>query len=501
MIPPECSEAEVVAAVKSLYGDHLRPYGRLLRKRLVERILAATAKQVDIDLRHLRAACEASCDLEVSEQGSDWSALLRGAASAPCASDAALVDVYSPEDTYPDALWAQATEYFRGLEERDVVLPGGRYSCAQELLSRGLPFLEGRCLGEVCHIVQLAISKRKILGYLNGAVVPHGWSQSLLKESCAKQRCPCEGAVVRGKTVAEWGDVRRCLGEIVRTTVRTNGWMPLSNVKRLFRSRFHLVLSETALGHSKLSEMLRDPRLRDVCSIRLRGNVYAVLPPEQPRAPERVAISLAATLQPGVQPAPAGKKACAKRPGASPELAAGLATGGGAASRTLRFEAEQPAVLSLPSCARSNDAPMLWPNAEPMFDPSAFKVGGDHVKNTFIHAEGSPTSPVRRAVRRNRTLPKDLGSSRDAFQDACRALSFFPGAELGGAGAGSDADARSCSTDSPRSASSGGSPRAGAEAAEACGTHLDGCCATAGARGGPAAAAPTLFQHLHAPRQ
>ena len=187
MAPPECFETEVVAAVVSLYSDRLRPYGRLLRKRLVERIFAATSRQVDIDLRQLRATCETSCDLEVAEQGSDWSALLRCPAAWQCRTpSSALVDVYSGGDPYPEDLWRTATEYFQGLDEFDMVLPGGRYACAQELLSRRLSFLAGRCLGEVCHIVELAISKRKILGYLNGDVVPHDRSQSLLKEHCAK---------------------------------------------------------------------------------------------------------------------------------------------------------------------------------------------------------------------------------------------------------------------------------------------------------------------------
>ena len=54
--------------------------------------------------------------------------------------------------------------------------------------------------------------------------------------------------------------------------------IPLSNVKRLFRSRYHTELSETALGHSKLSELLQDPRLKDICHVRLQGHGYVVGP-------------------------------------------------------------------------------------------------------------------------------------------------------------------------------------------------------------------------------
>jgi hypothetical protein len=59
------------------------------------------------------------------------------------------------------------------------------------------------------------------------------------------------------------------------------GSMPLSNVKRLFRSRFRVELSETALGHSKLSELLNDPRLQDICFVRLQGHGYVVVHPRQ----------------------------------------------------------------------------------------------------------------------------------------------------------------------------------------------------------------------------
>lgn len=37
-------------------------------------------------------------------------------------------------------------------------------------------------------------------------------------------------------------------------------------------------LSETALGHSKLSELLQDPRLEDICNVRLHGHGYVVVP-------------------------------------------------------------------------------------------------------------------------------------------------------------------------------------------------------------------------------
>merc|ERR1719174_427825 len=94
---------------------------------------------------------------------------------------------------FPNAggMWGAAAAYFQLLSGDNMYLPGGRYSCAQELQARDLAFLQGCSLGRVCHIVQLAISQKKLLGYLNGAVVPYAFSQSMVKEQCAQLNTVC----------------------------------------------------------------------------------------------------------------------------------------------------------------------------------------------------------------------------------------------------------------------------------------------------------------------
>jgi hypothetical protein len=54
--------------------------------------------------------------------------------------------------------------------------------------------------------------------------------------------------------------------------------VPLSNVKRIFRSQYKTELSETALGYSKLSELLRDPYVSDLCIVELQRTGYAMIP-------------------------------------------------------------------------------------------------------------------------------------------------------------------------------------------------------------------------------
>eukprot|EP00931_Biecheleriopsis_adriatica_P119285 TRINITY_DN94524_c0_g1_i1.p1 TRINITY_DN94524_c0_g1~~TRINITY_DN94524_c0_g1_i1.p1 ORF type:complete len:763 (-),score=140.83 TRINITY_DN94524_c0_g1_i1:164-2452(-) len=264
---------EITAAIETLYADQLKPYGRILRKRLAERASSNGQGNVDVDIKRLKSGCESCHWLFVqAEEGGDWCALLNGRHTN-------FIDVYSPQDLYPPELWQSASAYFESLDDSNMVLPGGRYSCAQALVSRGLPFLQGRTLGEVSHIVQLAISQKKILGYLNGAVVPYGRSLSMIKERCAERQKACTNtARGTGSDLADWDIVKKGIKEILDGLSPGTPSIPLSNIKRLFRSRYHVELSETALGHSKLSELLQDQRLQDVCFVRLQGHGYVVSP-------------------------------------------------------------------------------------------------------------------------------------------------------------------------------------------------------------------------------
>lgn len=286
-------EELVLRAVSTLYGDDLRPFGRILRKRVAE--LAAEAAEghsaalvldaedlPDVDARHLREVCDNSAAIVVeAEEGGDWAALLAGRPSQ-------FVDIYSPEDTYPQALWTEAAEYFDSLRDEEAELPGGRYSCACALMGRRLPFLEGRKLGQVCHIVQLAISQKKILRYFNGAVVPSSLERCVRsQQQCANAAGGPSGSAPTGPLQpASWEVALRFTKDIVDSAqVPPEGGLPqvpLSNVKRLFRSRYCLDLNEATLGYSKLSELLQDPRFESVCKVKLQGQGYVVVPVGSP---------------------------------------------------------------------------------------------------------------------------------------------------------------------------------------------------------------------------
>eukprot|EP00927_Polykrikos_kofoidii_P024121 TRINITY_DN21_c0_g1_i2.p1 TRINITY_DN21_c0_g1~~TRINITY_DN21_c0_g1_i2.p1 ORF type:complete len:752 (+),score=121.06 TRINITY_DN21_c0_g1_i2:57-2258(+) len=285
---------EVIAAVESLYVDESKPVGRLLRKRIVEldarargtwdtatdiNLSAGENQLPEVDMVQLRSLCEACGRFAVEpEEGGDWSVTLIGR-------QARFVDVYSTVDVYPEDMWAAAATYVEESGD-DLALPGGRYSCAQALCARSLPFLQGFSLGQVCHIVQLAMTQKKILGYLSGAIVPYSRSLSKVKEHCAGQHKACDNSCQEAADLpcASWEQARHCMGIIVEEAASRDereglGVVPLSCVKRLFRTQFQLELSETVLGHSKLSELLQDAKFVDICSVRLDGHGYAVTLP------------------------------------------------------------------------------------------------------------------------------------------------------------------------------------------------------------------------------
>jgi len=276
-------EAELLWAIHSLYDDKLKPCSRLLRLRLAEQSGPRGGELKNCDVGQLMALCQscASLHVEVSDEGRDWCALLPSRSSD-------FIDVYSEVDCYPEALWHAAEAYFKSLgESNDHKLPRGRYASARELMSRCLPFLMGFALGNICHFVQIAISKRKLLGYVDGGIVPYAHSTSMVKSCYAQDRLPFPAPSTTTNRrasqpkleVADWETARARLHEILgRAAERGSGLVQLSNVKRLFRSLFQVELSETALGHTTLTGLLNDARFRDICAIQPQGCGHVVVP-------------------------------------------------------------------------------------------------------------------------------------------------------------------------------------------------------------------------------
>lgn len=261
--------AELVAAARSLLEDELKPFGRVLLKRLRERMAAREALEhglpedsVDvesmprIDPKRLRRACEDCRELIFqSEDGQEYSVI-------PWKGSLPFLDVCSPFDMYPAELWENVVDYLKHLPEDVSQLPGGRYESARVLSTRKLPFLAGFSLGRICHIVYIATSQRKLLGYAGGFLVPYEQSDAWKKEQCAMQQSPVTEASTR---IASWDDVVMCMRKLLQSG--DAGGVAISNIKRMVLSRFNVELSETALGHTRLQDVLCDPRLQEVCTL------------------------------------------------------------------------------------------------------------------------------------------------------------------------------------------------------------------------------------------
>jgi len=430
-------ERETVAAVETLYADQLKPYGRILRKRLEERAVAAGRQTPEFDTSALKAICESCCILRVEgEAGGDWSVLLRDRLDS-------FVDVYSPEDVYPTSLWNAIRRYLDGPEGTTLKLAGGRYSCAQDLVAKRLPFLAGLSLGQVCHLVQLAISQKTLLGYFDGAVVPYWRSQSMLKQRCAEREC-ASGTTAKGAGLGTW-DMLRSFLEGSLGGLDPGEFIPLSNFKRLFKQRHGAELSETALGHAKLSELLRDPRVSELCTVRLRNHGYAVFPGQRPAAPTalRKPICLADSLRGEDQGAGAasgspcgarGSGPARRRPAAlddegaspsgarSPRPAAGP-SGGPEVVFPPTPEGETPhwqAGLGLPTllasraglgaraAAAEGEKPQGGTWAVPLLTPLTMGRLRSSEHKTFIHMAGLPATPQAGSSSRSSSVPRDI---------------------------------------------------------------------------------------------
>lgn len=376
------AEAEARSAVISLYADELKPFGRILRKRIAERILEgqgqdASISNVDalpeVDTKQVRAVCESCAALRVDdEDGGDWSAVFRDRPET-------FVDVYSPVDCYPEHFWSGLQAYFLSIAGQDMSLPGGRYACAQALKAIQLPVLKGFSLGRICHVVQLAISQKKILGYMNGAVVPYKRSQSMLKDQCAMYGQPNtsnnNGQInISPLPIASLGDARKHLCEILDTG---NGEVPLSNVKRLFRSRFQLELSETSFGYSKLSELLQDSNFSDMCKVELRGHGYTVIRFDQQAGP----------------------------PANASRFHAALVTDG---QRRVPLCADEP--LSFDNNDSSAEGSTTAQLCRSPFKDSRDGLVACSVQHTFLQYK-VPQTPLPGPKRRAQSLPKDMGRS------------------------------------------------------------------------------------------
>eukprot|EP00931_Biecheleriopsis_adriatica_P105704 TRINITY_DN80244_c0_g1_i1.p1 TRINITY_DN80244_c0_g1~~TRINITY_DN80244_c0_g1_i1.p1 ORF type:complete len:561 (-),score=110.28 TRINITY_DN80244_c0_g1_i1:89-1666(-) len=141
-------------------------------------------------------------------------------------------------------------------------LPGScshdRCTIADWLRSRS-PFepLRQLSLGRAMALVNLLLSSHSVLGKRQGRLVPYPFSEEFEKQDNARRHVPTglrEGEVC----VTSWPQLLELLAVILE---ENGGELMSARLKVMFRTRFGLELSETALGHMSLGSLLEDPRM------------------------------------------------------------------------------------------------------------------------------------------------------------------------------------------------------------------------------------------------
>jgi len=127
------------------------------------------------------------------------------------------------------------------------------------------------------------------VGFREHRLVPYETSVVELRRRRAEKAEPASELLDAevGLPVADLAQTKECLEALLLLSRRGGeedrqqgeqqlGTLPLSNVKRLFRSRFGLELSETVFGHVRVCDLLRDERFADLCSLSMSGSTCMV---------------------------------------------------------------------------------------------------------------------------------------------------------------------------------------------------------------------------------
>jgi hypothetical protein len=156
------------------------------------------------------------------------------------------VDIDSQQDPYDEVMW----EAFGKFLEGEHAFAGGRYGMARELMQRSLACLAEYSLGEVCHIVQLAIQRRNLIVYHRKMLKP---IQTVL---CQSDQADA-GAAAEGEEIKGMDDLCQVL---FRMLVHHPQGIRLCRMKQMVKHEFSRRLSETAFQCTKLVELFnREP--------------------------------------------------------------------------------------------------------------------------------------------------------------------------------------------------------------------------------------------------
>jgi len=232
--------AVLVSTLESLYEDRIKPMANYVKGRLKERSCPEIMSKAFVELYQLYP------DLFIVQNPNGGDEATMFFLTEP-AGFKGWVDIDSPEDPYDEAMWAELAKFLNG----EHTFAGGRYGMARELMQRNLPFLANHSLGEVCHIVQLAIQHRRLIVYHRKMLKP---IQTVLCQLGPDGFAAATAeAALEGEEIKDMDDLCGVLFRMLLTH-HQNG-IRLCRMKQIIKHEFGRKLSEMAFQCTKLIEL------------------------------------------------------------------------------------------------------------------------------------------------------------------------------------------------------------------------------------------------------
>ncbi|PFH32885.1 hypothetical protein BESB_014980 [Besnoitia besnoiti] len=173
------------------------------------------------------------------------------------------IDVNNFRDPYPTSMWTEFSDFLHQKFLRSAApngIGGGRYGLAKYLKQLDLPFFRGFSLGQLCHVVQLAISSKFLLAYEDNVLKPISacsvFANALLGLPDEKRRGK--------KCITDIREIQVCVEHLLQ--LHPTGFT-LSTLKRKLKAIFGRELCQTIFHCAKLVDLMHLPELRKVCRI------------------------------------------------------------------------------------------------------------------------------------------------------------------------------------------------------------------------------------------
>lgn len=189
------------------------------------------------------------------------------------------VDPNGDDDPYNEDFWLELGAYLEDLAMRATLagevarhsLEGGRFGVAKFLREKDLPCLRGMCLGELCHVVQLAIRRGLLIYDRSSRILP-----AQLHRAAKNARMGVPTTQSKAQCVSTMQELCDLLRKLLRN--RPDG-LALSQLKRRILREHQMVLSETTFGCTKLIDLARLLAREGECSLWTIGSHLLMLPP------------------------------------------------------------------------------------------------------------------------------------------------------------------------------------------------------------------------------